>query len=708
MDDESHQSAIERESVLRAQRLRQRRESLGLTIRETAKRVGVFSTRYVPWERNLSDKVATEHLAALAKALDVSESWLYSGPAEESAERSDYLPKSAVKLKPLNTEIRQLLSQRAKTRREAIGLSIREVADAIGVHPATVRNWETDFPRWLSQAESTKWEDILRVTPGWLRETTVNPTEILGRIHLISDSEEGRLVSSAPEVHSLRQVSLSEDTISQEIRAIGAWLSRRALAHRTTLLDTLSLHERRTADIFAQRYGVAGDDRSILQEVGNEFSLTRERVRQIVDKALDRAQGVKFDTPRLDSLGRDIQELLPIGLEDADARFRDLLGENLSLQTVDVFAREVLGKSFYSVTGRETGPGVRFKRYLIPVSGSEDGNFRLIRDKAREMIRATGAAHTFFVAGAAGDELGQGITPAEVVRAIRLVPGFDWLNETDGWFWLGEEPENRLLNAAKKMLVVANGRLDVQDILSGVVRSRRHSSSIPSLKTGQAHAIEPPWEIVRTILQRTSWCKTVQHNDFVLTGEFKEEDVLSDVERRLCASLRAQGGVAAFGKLKKEFAQAGLVKNTGLSILLANSPIVYRPEFGLVAIRGIPIRSAALERARNEVGIQIASPEKDFPDDEGFFHLEAEFTPYIAKGRFWDVPQRLARHLEEGDYVLHGFDEPVEIKRLQSGGTRLNKFVGKIISIGMKPGDRLDVAINPEERIVRIVSVLPS
>lgn len=589
------------------------------------------------------------------------------------------------------------LSQLARAQREMLGLSVVEVARVIGINPLTLRNWEKRFPRRLNLDRRAKWETALRVAAGWLQAWPA-PLSSDGRVHRIAGDDQG---ASHPQTQMLKRPALTEGSVAQEIRAIGAWLSRRKLVNRTPNLGSLSTIERRTAEIFAQRYGVAGHDRSTLQDIGNEFGLTRERVRQILDRTLERAQGTQFEAPQLQALGKEIQSLLPIGLEEADAHFRARLGESLSLRTVDIFAREVLGRSFYTVTGNEKGPGVKFRCYLVPVDQHDDSTIRIIRSKAREMIRITGAAHLYFVAGATGQALGRGVLPDEVMRAVQLVPGFAWLNEAGGWFWFGEEAENRLLNAAKKMLAAVRGRLDVEDILAGAIRSRRHSTNRSS-KDGTVHVVEPPWEVVRDVLRATSWCQTVQHNDFVYVGVLRDEDVLSEVECRLCSTLREQGGVAAFGRLQKELTQAGLIKNTSLSILLANSPIVYRPEFGLVAIRGIPIRGADLERARSEIGKQLAASTKIILDDDDCLHITAEFTPYAAKSRVWEVPQSLARLLNEGPYELQGFSEPVEVKRLPSGATRINKLISKIIAMGFKPGVMMTLAINPAHRTICI------
>ncbi len=75
--------------------------------------------------------------------------------------------------------------------------------------------------------------------------------------------------------------------------------------------------------------------------------------------------------------------------------------------------------------------------------------------------------------------------------------------------------------------------------------------------------------------------------------------------------------------------------------------------------------------------------------------------------RYWSIPARYARLMEEGDYVLEGFDEPVVFARY-FGNNRLNRFLSKLLSLGFAVGDVFDLAINPETRRIRVTEAAPS
>jgi RNA polymerase primary sigma factor len=69
------------------------------------------------------------------------------------------------------------------------------------------------------------------------------------------------------------------------VSPLDAVVSARLSEHAARLLDTLSPRER---EIVRLRFGMGGAPEQTLEEIGNRFSLTRERIRQIEEKALRR------------------------------------------------------------------------------------------------------------------------------------------------------------------------------------------------------------------------------------------------------------------------------------------------------------------------------------------------------------------------------------------------------------------------------------
>jgi RNA polymerase primary sigma factor len=60
---------------------------------------------------------------------------------------------------------------------------------------------------------------------------------------------------------------------------------RRLTEHTRELLDSLPPRER---EVLMRRYGLEGDEDETLEEIGQSFSVSRERIRQIEAKALEK------------------------------------------------------------------------------------------------------------------------------------------------------------------------------------------------------------------------------------------------------------------------------------------------------------------------------------------------------------------------------------------------------------------------------------
>jgi DNA-directed RNA polymerase sigma subunit (sigma70/sigma32) len=85
----------------------------------------------------------------------------------------------------------------------------------------------------------------------------------------------------------LQETGMSEQELSQfRSKHMESYVSELLLRWHA-LLPTL-LHSERRADILLRRYGLSGLPNPTLQELGNEYGISRERVRQVQQGALER------------------------------------------------------------------------------------------------------------------------------------------------------------------------------------------------------------------------------------------------------------------------------------------------------------------------------------------------------------------------------------------------------------------------------------
>jgi len=78
-------------------------------------------------------------------------------------------------------------------------------------------------------------------------------------------------------------------------------LMKESLTHEVK--NVLSILDEREAEIIKLSFGIGGDQRATLEEIGERFNLTRERIRQIKEKALRKLRNSKKSRGLKDYLG---------------------------------------------------------------------------------------------------------------------------------------------------------------------------------------------------------------------------------------------------------------------------------------------------------------------------------------------------------------------------------------------------------------------
>lgn len=582
--------------------------------------------------------------------------------------------------KNLSITQRDSLGLRAKNRRKGLKLSRKEVALEVGIAGTTLDTWERSIPRGMKQERVEAWESALEVPNGWLLDSSMK--------------------TSMPVPPPVFAVNIDNSpSATDAIRKVGCWISK-GRRKKSINLNQLTQSEARAADIFALRYGVAGEKASTLQAIGDSFGLTRERIRQIVDKMLERLLVVKVNAPIIDDLFHNMLPYLPASVVDVDLQFREQLGESLSIEGLNRFAREILGKGGIQIVEGPNGMCEQWGKIVINPSNHNVEKLRAIRNAAIEMIRSCGGAQINWVAGTASWQCGEVVTNQDILRTCRMIVGFNWLVEEDGWFWFGEgiPSKNRVLNLSKKMLAVAGRRLDVEDIQQGLSRARRGYFDPDRPRPAM---IEPPLRVVTAILTQMPWIKVIQSDDFLADPIIPPEDVLSDSELEIFNLMVSVGGVMSRYEINQ--AKSADFSDVMLSANLDNSPIFNRLDTGIFALRGRQLNVASINHALESVGGPGGAGPSTVPADivDGCVSFQLTLSEYRIRNKFVEVPASVACYLEDGMYVVDGFDSPA---RSSTAFRRFYQLIQKMIKLGYKQGDIVTIQIFPSERKVKIVN----
>ncbi|WP_408952117.1 sigma factor-like helix-turn-helix DNA-binding protein [Lysobacter sp. Hz 25] len=425
-------------------------------------------------------------------------------------------------------------------------------------------------------------------------------------------------------------------TLDEEILYTGRLLSRCARVSR---------HVERNAHVFRARYGGRGDDESTLRAIGNAHGVTRERIRQIVDKQLSFLPATTLRTECFDALATACLALESVAVSLAEARLRHLLGGNLSLQGASDYGRDVLGRplpiQLVHIRNGDT----------IVIAGDLPLWFQAAITQSKTMIRHCGAAQLNLVWALTMRQHQDWIPPDQFRQVIAHAPGFDWIGDDEAWFWFGPEGSaNRLIKRTIEILAFAKRPLDIEIIYGGLTRYSRSRDSDVSEEAG----VWPPMGIVHKLLTKSPAVICQQGDDFRLSAEGSEFNAKHGVAESILGELRLRGGLASRSELHQALVVGKGMNPVSFSAALAHSPLLRQVDRSVFAIRGWPISAARLTEAQRRIG-SVNGPRINFKEVDVTSNGDVSWVNVLSESsmsnRYAGVPSTALMHLPEGQYV---------------------------------------------------------
>lgn len=572
----------------------------------------------------------------------------------------------------LDPATRKKLSERAKQRRVVLGLSCADLAARLGVSGASIANWELLLPK--KTAWDAAWETALMLPPGGLRDCSIEAPP------LVNDGA--------------TEIASEDQTLAQFMRAMFVWYSRKKAGERTTNGALLSPNEHRVVEILSRRFGCQGEDQATLQAIGDHMGLTRERVRQIVEKATQRIEPSPPPVLLPDRLRLAFSGHLPCRLDNLPMAVQEVLGENLSLEGADRFFREVLGERLVNIKAH----GAR-EKMVVADDGADEALVAAVRQSALDMIRQAGAAQLFVVTGAV---LAQGLaaTLVQVANSARVVDGFEWLVESDGWFWFGPGFENKVRTSAMKVLAAANRPVDIEEIYLALARARFFKATeraVPAL-------IAAPLPVLQILLGKFRDIKQSHFNDYRLDcsptalAEAKA-DYLSPSELLIVGAIVQHGGIAPRRALMLSLVDSGRMEKVTFDMTLFVSPVFKRHDRALWAIAGYSFTVEALQGA--------LSMRDQLQLIDGWYELEVTLPRSAIERGDWLVPAAVAPYLVVGDYEVQGASLATRFVTNPVGGPYLKSFSHILTSAGVNVESPFVFGIAASGRVLRARELSP-
>lgn len=436
-------------------------------------------------------------------------------------------------------------------------------------------------------------------------------------------------------------------------------------------------NEGRWVAMFKERYA-AQDDSRTLQAIGEEFGVSRERVRQICDNLLEAMRTSPACTPALDRVLRMAERLVPCSLEDVNEQLRRQLGEGSGIRAAMELAESLnkplrlrIGHVKVRVSGRyEDAP-------LLESAVQVDTWPQTALRYAAAECTTLGCTSILRIAGALA--LRDGVAPGQeaLVSVFRNAYGFRWLDEDNGWFTVGDTNGCGAATRLRKILAVAHLPVTVDEVAEAFAADTRWFRS-----TDDRALAVPPTHVIQAMVAGWPWVRAIQHTRLAAVQPIPMDGTLTEVEKKLVELIEANDGVAAAWQLYAGVVETVPVTKIAVSIVLATSPPLSRFEHGLYTLRGRRIRAEALARARQTLSLKLAGA---LPTDEDTFLLRV--TAAALRNEQYTVPTRFMDKLAGRVVPIVGTSHQARVT--QSGSM---KGINQCFE-GLREGDSITVRV---------------
>ncbi|HYW79540.1 MAG TPA: sigma factor-like helix-turn-helix DNA-binding protein, partial [Thermoguttaceae bacterium] len=244
-----------------------------------------------------------------------------------------------------------------------------------------------------------------------------------------------------------------------------------AMPHRTLeseLIDIFgSTPYERNRQILVGYYGWEDGRQHTLTEIGTQFGITRERVRQVCAKLTKKPKGVKkILAPVMDRALATVERRLPCSVAQLESELaaKKLTAVALPLESIAKGAKLLERSVDFKVVKVDSGK--------LAIQPEQIGAVSAIVDLAKKEVYFHGLATVEQIDRETAEKF-PGISNPKLIRqTLQLIDGFSWLDERSGWFRIKTIAKHGLPKAINKILAVA-GDLTVAQMRKAIGRNRR-------------------------------------------------------------------------------------------------------------------------------------------------------------------------------------------------------------------------------------------
>gem|GEM_PF-6811400 len=312
----------------------------------------------------------------------------------------------------------------------------------------------------------------------------------------------------------------------------------------------------RDYQIVLRRTGWDGGEISTLEKIRKEFSISRERVRQIEHNRLERIQSLNWQTPILERVLKFVEQKLPF---QSQSLSQLLIQNKLSRRGLSFKSFQLALKTF--------GLGLSFD--LIQIGGEEfivlenetdriEATFHLLLDEAKR--------HDFVLIQELDKTSELNLTYDEIDTGIDRISKLSWVGCNREIYWNKHkvnQGRNKIINTCRKILTVSPS-IPIEILLSGL----RKVKEIPDDLTA---------DVLEILIQAIDDFEL--HNDMVSRGPNFSPGQLSNEDKIMIKAAEIAGTIMEYRDLKAAVVQQGRTTSVA-QLMISYTPWWIRPSRG--------------------------------------------------------------------------------------------------------------------------------
>jgi hypothetical protein len=402
-------------------------------------------------------------------------------------------------------------------------------------------------------------------------------------------------------------------------------------------------------DIIQDLYGLDGTHYKTLQETGDKFKITRERIRQIESKFLNRTTNINFEFPILSSILNLLNISTPIKTNDFEnlIKEKNLVKNFISSESLLNLFDKLLGKKKYYIT--------KYFQYRIIVKKDEielSEAFKFINNNLNKFscIDLSYVSKKFK------------IESKFLLNILKINNDYDFID--DNWIYLKNKSSNFLYNALLKIFNITK-KINKFQLEKALDRSR----NIKQI---------PKFEVLRKYCEKV-FKATTNENEIIVT-ENNVDKFLFNTSRfvitdKFIIDKFREKKFKNYYELERDFIESGESAGSASYMVSMVSLIILKlaPQtYCLIGTDFTAEEVAEFENKFRNIKGQRAQIEYDYLN-ENLIKVSYKINLKNKNGNRFKIPNNLKNNLY-GDFYVKNSDNKISIEKNLIKGIIFNKF----------------------------------